>query len=217
MCDNRAGIILLLLQRGGLYFMIRPSDIEDKEFKKVAVGYSPEEVDRFLDEICVDYEQLFRENREMKMKLNNMANNNNTAVSQMTAPLPKAQQQTAPVPTAPLSPQQTSQSIEKALAKTLTLAERVAEETKENARAAAAQITESAVAKAEEIIGSARTRAFELEQDIHRLESRYELMKTRVKLLLYAEIELLDKNEIISQKEADYPQEGETFQNPQQS
>ena len=46
--------------------MIRPSDIEDKEFKKVAVGYSPEEVDRFLDEICVDYEQLFRENREMK-------------------------------------------------------------------------------------------------------------------------------------------------------
>ena len=193
--------------------MIRPSDIEDKEFKKVAVGYSPEEVDRFLDEICVDYEQLFRENREMKMKLNNMANNN-TAVSQMTAPLPKAQQQTAPVPTAPLSPQQTSQSIEKALAKTLTLAERVAEETKENARAAAAQITESAVAKAEEIIGSARTRAFELEQDIHRLESRYELMKTRVKLLLYAEIELLDKNEIISQKEADYPQEGETFQNP---
>ncbi len=196
--------------------MIRPSDIEDKEFKKVAVGYSPEEVDRFLDEICVDYEQLFRENREMKMKLNNMANNN-TAVSQMTAPLPKAQQQTAPVPTAPLSPQQTSQSIEKALAKTLTLSERVAEETKENARAAAAQITESAVAKAEEIIGSARTRAFELEQDIHRLESRYELMKTRVKLLLYAEIELLDKNEIISQKEADYPQEGETFQNPQQS
>ena len=196
--------------------MIRPSDIEDKEFKKVAVGYSPEEVDRFLDEICVDYEQLFRENREMKMKLNNMANNN-TAVSQMTAPLPKAQQQTAPVPTAPLSPQQTSQSIEKALAKTLTLAERVAEETKENARAAAAQITESAVAKAEEIIGSARTRAFELEQDIHRLESRYELMKTRVKLLLYAEIELLDKNEIISQKEADYPQAGETFQNPQQS
>ena len=98
--------------------MIRPSDIEDKEFKKVAVGYSPEEVDRFLDEICVDYEQLFRENREMKMKLNNMANNN-TAVSQMTAPLPKAQQQTAPVPTAPLSPQQTSQSIEKALAKNI--------------------------------------------------------------------------------------------------
>ena len=197
--------------------MIRPSDIEDKEFKKVAVGYSPEEVDRFLDEICVDYEQLFRENREMKMKLSNMSNSN---TSQMTSPVPKVQpvqQQTAPIPVTPVSPQQTSQSIEKALAKTLTLAERVAEETKENARAAAAQITESAVAKAEEIIGSARTRAFELEQDIHRLESRYELMKTRVKLLLYAEIELLDKNEIISQKEANYQQGEEEFQNPQQS
>lgn len=201
--------------------MIRPTDIEEKEFKKVAVGYSPEEVDRFLDEIYVDYEQLFRENREMKMKLNNMANNN---ASQMTTAVPKVQQQTAPVtpppaPVAPqpVAPQQTSQSIEKALAKTLTLAERVAEETKENARATAAQITESAVAKAEEIIGSARTRAFELEQDIHRLESRYELMKTRVKLLLYAEIELLDKNEIISQKEANYQQGEEEFQNLQQS
>lgn len=202
--------------------MIRPSEIEDKEFKKVAVGYSPEEVDRFLDEIYVDYEQLFRENRELKMKLNNMSN-----APQMTAPVPKAttppQQTTAQMPQVPqqippVSPQQTSQSIEKALAKTLTLAERVAEETKENARATAAQITESAVAKAEEIIGSARTRAFELEQDIHRLESRYELMKTRVKLLLYAEIELLDKNEILSQKEATYrPENEEEFQDMQQS
>ncbi len=204
--------------------MIRPSEIEDKEFKKVAVGYSPEEVDRFLDEIYVDYEQLFRENRELKMKLNNLSN-----APQMTAPVPKSpapavpQQTTAQMPQVPqqippVSPQQTSQSIEKALAKTLTLAERVAEETKENARATAAQITESAVAKAEEIIGSARTRAFELEQDIHRLESRYELMKTRVKLLLYAEIELLDKNEIVSQKEANYrPENEEEFQDIQQS
>ena len=211
MCDSGAGEVTAFVVVRGIYFVIRPSDIEDKEFKKVAVGYSPEEVDRFLDEIYVDYEQLFRENRELKMILNNLAN---SGATQMTAPVPKVQQTAPQIPAPQMSPQQTSQSIEKALAKTLTLAERVAEETKENARAAAAQITESAVAKAEEIIGSARTRAFELEQDIHRLESRYELMKTRVKLLLYAEIELLDKNEIISEKENGY--EAEEFQNPQQ-
>ena len=211
MCDSGAGEVTAFVVVRGIYLVIRPTDIEDKEFKKVAVGYSPEEVDRFLDEIYVDYEQLFRENRELKMKLNNLAN---SGATQMTAPVPKVQQTAPQIPAPQMSPQQTSQSIEKALAKTLTLAERVAEETKENARAAAAQITESAVAKAEEIIGSARTRAFELEQDIHRLESRYELMKTRVKLLLYAEIELLDKNEIISEKENGY--EAEEFQNPQQ-
>ena len=33
-------------------------------------------------------------------------------------------------------------------------------------------------------------------------ESRYELMKTRIKLLLYAEIELLDKGEVLAEKEA---------------
>ena len=31
--------------------MITPNDIAVKEFKKSAVGYSPEEVDAFLDEI----------------------------------------------------------------------------------------------------------------------------------------------------------------------
>ena len=211
MCDSGAGEVTAFVVVRGIYFVIRPSDIEDKEFKKVAVGYSPEEVDRFLDEIYVDYEQLFRENRELKMKLNNLAN---SGATQMTAPVPKVQQTAPQIPAPHTPPQQTSQTIEKAMPKTQTLAERVAEETKENARAAAAQITESAVAKAEEIIGSARTRAFELEQDIHRLESRYELMKTRVKLLLYAEIELLDKNEIISEKENGY--EAEEFQNPQQ-
>ena len=56
--------------------------------------------------------------------------------------------------------------------------------------------------QAAEIISAARTKSYELEQEIAALESRYELMKTRVKLLLYAEIELLDKNEILAEKEA---------------
>ena len=34
------------------------------------------------------------------------------------------------------------------------------------------------------------------------MENRYELMKTRIKLLLYTEIELLYKGEILAEKEA---------------
>ena len=56
--------------------------------------------------------------------------------------------------------------------------------------------------QAEDILASARTKAYELEQKISGLESRYELMKTRIKLLLYAEIELLDKGEVLAEKEA---------------
>ena len=66
MCDSGAGEVTAFVVVRGIYFVIRPSDIEDKEFKKVAVGYSPEEVDRFLDEIYVDYEQLFREKQRIE-------------------------------------------------------------------------------------------------------------------------------------------------------
>ena len=41
--------------------MITPNDIATKDFKKVAVGYSPEEVDTFLDDIYEDYEKLYKE------------------------------------------------------------------------------------------------------------------------------------------------------------
>ena len=44
--------------------MITPNDIATKDFKKVAVGYSPEEVDTFLDDIYVDYERLYRESQK---------------------------------------------------------------------------------------------------------------------------------------------------------
>ncbi len=46
--------------------MITPNDIATKDFKKVAVGYSPEEVDTFLDDIYVDYERLYRESQNPK-------------------------------------------------------------------------------------------------------------------------------------------------------
>ncbi len=46
--------------------MITPNDIATKDFKKVAVGYSPEEVDTFLDDIYVDYERLYRESRSKR-------------------------------------------------------------------------------------------------------------------------------------------------------
>ncbi len=41
--------------------MVTPNDIATKDFKKVAVGYSPEEVDTFLDDIYEDYEKLYNE------------------------------------------------------------------------------------------------------------------------------------------------------------
>lgn len=48
--------------------MVTPNDIATKDFKKVAVGYSPEEVDTFLDDIYEDYEKLYNESMQSKTK-----------------------------------------------------------------------------------------------------------------------------------------------------
>ena len=49
--------------------MITPMDIENKEFKKGFRGYNEEEVDEFLDSVKEDFENLYRENLDLKEKL----------------------------------------------------------------------------------------------------------------------------------------------------
>ena len=39
--------------------MLTPKDILEKEFKFDARGYRPQEVDKFLDDVINDYEELF--------------------------------------------------------------------------------------------------------------------------------------------------------------
>lgn len=150
--------------------MITPNDIATKDFKKVSVGYSPEEVDIFLDDLYEDYEILYNKSLTAKEE---------------------------PAQTS-VQPDQMS-TLQKTIERTLALAEAAAEETKQAAKKEGDLIIENAKLQAEGILQDARTKSYELEQQIIALQNRYELMRTRVKLLLYAEIELLDKNEILAE------------------
>lgn len=49
--------------------MIMPLDIQNKEFAKGVRGYKEEEVDRFLDLITVDYENLIQETKSLKEQI----------------------------------------------------------------------------------------------------------------------------------------------------
>ena len=49
--------------------MITSMDIENKEFKRCFRGYHEEEVDEFLDLVKEDFENLYRENLDLKEKL----------------------------------------------------------------------------------------------------------------------------------------------------
>ncbi|WP_317855951.1 DivIVA domain-containing protein [Chakrabartyella piscis] len=153
--------------------MITPNDIATKDFKKVAMGYSPEEVDIFLDDIYEDYERLYIDSQKEK-------------------PVP------APVPE--VTPDKFG-ALENMIERTLLLAETAAAETKTAARTEAEHIVNGAKVEAEAILQEARMKAYAIEEEINSLQSRYELMKARVKLMLYTEIELLDQNEIVAEKE----------------
>ena len=50
--------------------MLTPLDIENKKFQKQMMnGYNVDEVDDFLDEITVDYEKLYKENTELRAEI----------------------------------------------------------------------------------------------------------------------------------------------------
>lgn len=52
--------------------MITPMDIHNKIFSKGLRGYSEEEVNDFLRQIVTDYEQIYREHREMEEEMDQM-------------------------------------------------------------------------------------------------------------------------------------------------
>ena len=49
--------------------MLRPIDIQNKEFEKKIKGYNCDEVDDFLDIVIQDYELLCKENQTLKDKI----------------------------------------------------------------------------------------------------------------------------------------------------
>lgn len=142
--------------------MITPLDIESKVFKKGPVGYSTAEVDKFLNEILVDYEKIYKENIELKDKINIL----NDGI-------------------------QHYKSMESTLQNTLVLAEKTAEETKANAHAKSEQIIREAEIKASEIMMEAQKEINRLNQKIEFLKNQFELSKIKVRQVLVSELEIV--------------------------
>lgn len=152
--------------------MLKPVDIEKKEFKKVALGYSEEEVDSFLNFILEDYDLLYTENIELKDKITLL----NQSIDEY-------------------------RSMEKTLQTTLNLAQEKAEEMKEAARFWAEEKKKEAQNQADGIIQEAKEQFVQMEQEFLKLKKKYELTCKRIKILLYAEIDLIDKTNIFANKD----------------
>jgi cell division initiation protein len=105
---------------------LTPLDIHHKEFRNSLRGYSPEEVDDFLDEVADEFERLFKENIDLNEKLEAAA----VRVREYAA-------------------------LEHTLQNTLISAQTSAEDIKSRASAEAERMVREADAKAAEIVGTA--------------------------------------------------------------
>ncbi|WP_419883771.1 DivIVA domain-containing protein [Peribacillus sp. B-H-3] len=145
---------------------LTPIDIHNKEFNKGFRGYDEDEVNEFLDQIIKDYEIILREKRELEDKLNEV----HDRLGHFT-------------------------SIEGTLNKSIIVAQEAAEELKRNAQKEAKLIIKEAEKNADRIVNDSLTKARKIAMDIEELKKQSKVFRTRFKMLVAAQLDLLDNDD----------------------
>lgn len=140
--------------------MITPLEIQNKEFKKGIRGYKEDQVDEFLDQIMIDYEKLYKENIELKDKLESTNGQLNKY-----------------------------ENIEETLKNTLIIAQNAAEDTKSNARKESELIIQDANVKSKEIINKAHKQVESIKDEYEETKKQMQIFKIRFKTLLQSQLE----------------------------
>ena len=144
--------------------MIAPIEIENKEFKKGIMGYKEEEVDEFLDLVKEDYEQLYRENADLKEKVR------------------LYQEQ-----------KDDYEELQRRLNDTLLLAQGAAEDIKNAANNKSKSIVEKAESDASRIIDQAHNEVIEIKREYHSLVKEFKVFRNKFKSLLNDQLTNIDQ------------------------
>lgn len=143
--------------------MLTPLDIENKKFSKQMVnGYNVDEVDDFLDELTKDYEKLYKENNEVKSKLETMEE----SVDKY-------------------------KNIEATLQSTLMMAQSTAENVKSVAQKEAEQIIKDAQIEAKKSVDELNMQITEKLKELEAVKKQMDLYKAKVEAVLISQLELL--------------------------
>ncbi len=146
---------------------ITPLDIKKQEFKKVMRGYDPVEVDTFLDMMAVEFEELFRQSKELREKL-----------IELDTQLKDYRQ------------------IEKSLQQTLLQAQETTGRMYDAARKEADLILKEAESQSQTIIQKANSDALRVQGDYSNLQAKKESLIGRLRVLLSSELDLLKTLEL---------------------
>ena len=143
--------------------MITPLDIENKRFSKQMMnGYSVEEVDDFLDELTADYSKNYKENSELKSK-----------VEELSKSL------------------EHYKSIESTLNNTLVMAQSTAEDIKKVAQQQADQIINEAKSNAQKQVDDLNNELILKTKEVDDVKKQFDIYKAKMESLLISQLELL--------------------------
>jgi cell division initiation protein len=168
--------------------LLTPLDIQNKELRRSFRGYNEEEVDEFLDQLAQDYEWLYLENQRLKEKLEDTE----AGVARY-------------------------RDMEQTIKDTLVMAQKNAEELRENAkreselllseaRQKANQIVKEAEEKAYQIVSMAEDRADEITADAEAkvqstlqeyqwLDKQARVFRVKFRSFLQTQLDLLERQE----------------------
>ena len=143
--------------------MLTPLEIENKKFSKQLMnGYSIEDVDDFLDELTADYENIYKENAELKVKIDEL--NGSMAHYKM---------------------------IEDTLQSTLVMAQTTAEEVKAIAGQKAEQMLQEARGNAQKTADELASQIMVKQYEYDDVKKQFDVYKAKMESLLISQLELL--------------------------
>lgn len=145
---------------------LTPLDIHNKEFSKGFRGYDEDEVNEFLDQVIKDYEIIIREKKELEERLNDL----NDRIGHFT-------------------------TIEETLNKSIVVAQEAGEEVKRNAQKEAKLIIREAEKNADRIVNESLSKARKIALDIEELKKQSKVFRTRFKMLIEAQLDLLNNDD----------------------
>lgn len=145
--------------------MLTPLDIENQRFSKSLKGYNLDEVDDFLDQLTIDYERLYKENNELRNKVESLEKD-----------------------------LEHYKSVEQTLQNTLIMAQQAADDIKTNAQSRADQIIRDAQSEARRATDEITKEEFEIRKRTEELKRQFSVYKAKMEALLISQLEMLQDN-----------------------
>lgn len=146
---------------------LTPMDIHNKEFSKGFRGYRETEVDDFLDEVVREFESHIKQTAALQEQME------------------KAQEEL-----------ERYRNIEDTLNRTMVVAQKTADEVRENARREAELIVREAEQRAKEIILSAERRVEDSRRELEETVRQASLFRAKLRGMLRAQMDALEDDKL---------------------